>query len=122
MSLKTLCLVVYIVLFFIGGCVHLVHVVEDGWLPYNYVPQWINFYWTSLLFLDFAAVWLLLLHRNFGLILALLIMLSDVAVNTHAHGLNGGPIYWGYIVQTMFLGFIFGTIGFLWEGSDLEAA
>ena len=52
--------------------------------------------------------------------LALLIMISDVAINTHAHNLEGGDIYWGYIIQTMFLGFIVGTIGLLWQSSSEE--
>lgn len=121
MSLKTICIAVYVVLFAIGGCVHLVHIIEDGWLPYSFAPEWMNVYWTSLVFFDFAAIGLLLKYRNLGLILSLLIMISDVAVNTHAHNIEGGGIYWGYIAQTMFLGFILGTIGFLWTSNNGES-
>ncbi len=115
MSPKSLSISIYVTLLAIGGTIHLVDILKSGWLPYNYVPLWMNGYWTSLLFFDYAAVLLLIRHRNAGLIAALIIMLSNVAINTHAHNLLGGDIYWGYIAQTLFLGFIFGSIAWLWE-------
>ena len=115
MSAKSFSISVYLILLTIGGTVHLVDIFQNGWLPDTYFPLWMNWYWTSLLFFDYAAVFLLLRWRNAGLIAALTIMLSNVAVNTHAHNLVGGDIYWGYIAQTLFLGFILGSISWLWE-------
>ena len=116
MTLGRACLLVYILLFAFGGSVHLFHILQGGWLPYTYVPDWINAYWTSLALFDFVAIILLLRWRRAGLVASLLIMVSDVAVNTYAHNLTGGNIYWGYVGQVMFLGFIIGTFGFLWRG------
>ena len=115
MQLKAVCIAVYVILFAIGGSVHLSHIIEDGWLPYTYAPDWINSYWTSLVFFDFIAIGLLLKYRNIGLVFSLLVMISDVGVNTYAHSIHGGDVYWGYIAQVVFLGFILGTAGFLWR-------
>ena len=120
MSAKFVSLSIYVILLTIGGTVHLADILRGGWLPYDYVPLWMNWYWTSLLFFDYAAALFLIRNRNVGLIAALIIMLSNVAVNTHAHNLLGGDIYWGYIAQTLFLGFIFGSIAWLWEHPVLK--
>ena len=57
------------------------------------------------------AAWLLL-----GLVLALAIMVSDVAVNSYAlHGLDLPFAVWALQLQTLFFGFLLGAAGFLWE-------
>src|SRR5712691_717010 len=44
-----------------------------GFLPYHYVPQAINVFWTSLTLLDLLAVCMLWIRPRAGLALALLI-------------------------------------------------
>src|SRR5262249_33302293 len=52
---------------------------EGGFLPYRHDPLPFNVYWTSLAFLDALAVVLLWTWPRAGLVLAVLIMVSDVA-------------------------------------------
>ena len=68
----------------VACAVHLLDLWRHGWLPYRFAPLPLNAYWTSLTLLDaLAAVMLLCLPRA-GLMLALLIIVSDVAINLFA--------------------------------------
>ncbi len=101
------CVTIAIVLFSAGGLIHAVDVVRDGWLPYDFAPYWVNVYWTSLLPLDFLAALLLWSRSRWAILLALSIMISDVWINTWMHSYFGNlNIFWGYIVQVLFLGFL----------------
>ena len=103
----TTCTWIAIALFTAGGLIHAVDVWRDGWLPYNFAPFWVNAYWTSLLPLDLLAAFLLWRRSKWAIILALLIMISDVWINTWMHSYFGDRhIFWGYIVQVLFLGFL----------------
>ncbi|MEM9053862.1 MAG: hypothetical protein AAGB16_00935 [Pseudomonadota bacterium] len=109
------CLWVSVVLFLLGAAIHAFDIAVGGWLPYTYVPDWINAYWTALLPLDLAAAIMMWRRMKLGIILALLIMISDVWINTLAHAiLGGGSIFWGYIIQVMFLGFLLAFVGPYW--------
>lgn len=102
--------------FAIGTTTHVLVVLDRGWLVNASAPTWMNVYWTALTLLDPLAAVLLLRSRRAGLVLALAIMLSDVAINTyasHLFGFNGVP--WAVQLQTVFLGFLLGAAGFLWE-------
>jgi len=95
LTILTICLV-------IGGAVHV-------------APLPVNVYWTSLAALDLLAAFLLWRRRRFGLTLTVAIMLSDVAVNSYVtYGLNLAASFAPLQLQTLFLGFVFGSIGFLW--------
>lgn len=63
---------------------HIIQVWQGGWLPYRFAPLPLNIYWTSLTLLDPLAAVLLLWRPLAGLLLALLIIASDVAVNFFA--------------------------------------
>jgi hypothetical protein len=88
-----------------------------GWLPYTYAPLAVNAYWTSLTVLDVLAVVLLYAWPRAGLTLALLIMLSDVAINSYVcYVLNGGQFADVSLqLQTLFLGFLLGSVPFAWR-------
>jgi len=113
--ISKICIFIYVALFDIGRGIHLLDIVQSGWMPYNYAPDWMNLYWTSLVFFDFAVIGFLLFYRKVGLIISLLIMLSDVWINAIAINIFNLNVHWGVVVQTVFLGFIIGSIGFLWE-------
>jgi peptidoglycan/LPS O-acetylase OafA/YrhL len=113
---------VSVVGFVIGTSTHLLQLVNRGWVVFAAAPTWMNVYWTSLTFLDPLAAMLLLRARRAGLILAVAIMLSDVAVNSHAlYGLNLPFAIWALQLQTLFCGFLLGAIGFLWGANDESA-
>lgn len=76
----------------------------------------LNLFWTALILLDAAVVILLLLgHRRSGLVLALAIMVLDMAANSYVlFGLNIPFFAVPIQLQTAFLGFVLGSIAFLW--------
>lgn len=68
--------------FLYGTKNHLVDIQQDGFLGYTYVPWPINLYWTLLTFADPLTVFLLLSFPLWGLKLAVLIMASDILINS----------------------------------------
>jgi hypothetical protein len=60
-----------------------------GWLPYRFAPFSINAFWTALTLLDLAVAFFLLWHPPLGMLLALLIMTSDVTAVFYATRLLG---------------------------------
>ena len=64
---------------------HSSDLLRGGLFPYTQwnplVPEWLNFYWTSLTIVDLAAVLLLLLNIEFGTLAYLAIIVSDVLIN-----------------------------------------
>ena len=72
----------YIIGFTVGVTTHAIDLINGGFLPYNNVPLWKNIYWTSLTVLDLAVIIILLIKTKWGLILANLIMITDVMITT----------------------------------------
>jgi len=97
-------LILFAVCFF-GACgVHVFDLWRHGWLPYRFAPLALNAYWTALTFFDALAAMLLLWQPRIGLALALLIIISDVALNLFARfnlGLHLRPL--SLLLQTLFL-------------------
>ena len=103
-------LAVYILAFLAATYNHLVPFLEGGFFVYldrnPLVPFWLDLYWTALLFLDFSAVVLLVLHIPAGLIAYFIIIASDVAVNFSfviAHSGVGGVLNFFQLCQLAFL-------------------
>ncbi|HAS6997073.1 TPA: hypothetical protein I7280_19690 [Vibrio parahaemolyticus] len=100
----------------IGGVVHLYDNIVDGFLPYDFAPRWLNIYWSALGLLDLLAVYLLVKHRRVGLVLMLLILMTNVIFSSHAHYTleildNNVALQ----MKTMFLGFSLGVSIWLWN-------
>ena len=67
-----------------------------------------------MLIVDLAVVlFLLSKNRHIGAILALIVMLADVSINTYAVVVMTDILIWKIVLQAIFLGFILGSIGFL---------
>lgn len=109
-------LAVYIVCFAIGTVSHSLDFVALGPRPYEGVPIALEAFWSSLVMLDLAVVTLLLVgQRRWGLALAAIIMVCDVAANSYAAfvlGIAGFAV--ALPLQSALLGFVLGSIGFLW--------
>jgi len=98
---------------------HIVDILSDGWLGYDFVPLPINLYWTLLTFFDPLAIFLLLSFPFAGIILSGLIMALDIAINT------GVTVYFYYQtgilslerlpLQIAFGIFVFATAPFAWR-------
>ncbi len=115
-------LIVYLLCFGYGAFTHGYDFWRWGWWPYEFGPPFANLFWNLLLFLDAGVVALLVVGwRRAGLILALLVMIADVSINSYAvFGLGIGGLGFALIVQTALLGFILGSISFLWPRSHVE--
>lgn len=104
---------------FIGGATHIFDNLYYGFLPYKFVPQRINIYWTALAVVDIVAVYLLVKYRNAGLVLTLAIMFSDVIINSIAfYSLNVISDSYALQLQTLFLGFCIGSSIWLWQSKN----
>ncbi len=100
----------------IGGAVHLYDNIVDGFLPYDFAPRWLNIYWSALGLLDLLAVYLLAKHRRVGLVLMLLILMTNVIFSSHAHyTLEVLDNNVALQMKTLFLGFSLGVSIWLWN-------
>ena len=102
-----------------GGAVHLYDIASGGIFPYRFAPLPVNVYWTSLAALDLVAAFLLWRQMGLGLMLTVAIMLSDVAVNSYVtYVLKLAASFAPLQLQTLFLGFVLGCVGFLWPRDE----
>ncbi|ELA8175789.1 hypothetical protein KIP00_09050 [Vibrio sp. B513a] len=100
----------------VGGVVHLYDNIVGGFLPYDFAPRWLNMYWSALGLLDLLAAYLLVKHRRSGLVVMLLILITNVIFSSHAHYTleildNNVALQ----MKTLFLGFSFGVSIWLWN-------
>jgi hypothetical protein len=113
---KNVVLAIYILCFAGATLNHSLDFLRGGWLPYRSGPIRLRFFWTVLVILDPVVIGLLLFNRlRSGLLLALAVMLSDVAANSYAafmlrFGGFSPDLQW----QILFLGFVLGSSPFLW--------
>lgn len=114
--LRRLCLAVYMLCFGIGVVTHSLDFIHGGLRPYSWGPLPFEIFWSALILLDAAVIVLLARGRlKWGLGLALMIMVSDVAVNFTALTVLEMPEFAVSLsLQALFLGFVLGSIGFLW--------
>lgn len=112
---------VYILCFAIGTVGHTLDFLALGPRLYSWGPPLLEAFWSSLVVLDFAVVALLLAAKlRAGLALAAIIMLCDVAANSYALfvlGIDGFAV--ALPLQAAFLGFVLGSIGFLWPSTEV---
>ena len=107
---------IWTICFLVGASTHAVDIGYYGWLPYTFMPLPFNIYWTLLLPLDLLAATLLWIWRKAAIVLAILIMVSDVAVNCYAAFwvMDDWPIA-PLVIQTAFLLFVLATAPRLWR-------
>jgi hypothetical protein len=113
---------VFFILAFSGGCYnHATDILRGGLFPYSKwygAPEIFNWYWTSLILLDFFAVAAVCLHVRLGYVVALCIMLTDVPINFHANAMYWMlPVYKNsaLMMQTAFLVFLLLTARRIWR-------
>lgn len=111
-----LVLLIYVAAFTVGTTTHLNSLLHGWWLPHHSL---LNAYWTSLVVLDPLTIVLLLRTPRLGVLAAVLIMFTDVGINSAASYLYldaGGGYAVGYFVQlqSAFLGFLLGSAPFVW--------
>jgi hypothetical protein len=114
---RKIALAVYMLCFTVAAAFHAIDVIRRGLLPYDFAPALLNWFWTLLTLADPAVVLLLLTgRRRTGLALAFVLMLLDVSANSYALlGLGYPEFAVSLMLQSAFLGFVLGSIGFLWR-------
>ena len=95
--------------FLVGACTHILGIVQHGFLAHQ-APILFNLYWDSLTLLDPSTVLLLWTRVKFGVGLAVLIMVTDIGINSYAY-ISGylGELIDGMIPLPLFLQSLFGT-------------
>ncbi len=108
---------VWIGAFLIGAVNHARDVLSGGWLPYDFAPLALNWFWSLLLPLDLAAAALLALRYRAGVVLGLAIIVVDVGVNTwFAYETDWMDLFKALQWQSLFLGFALASAPLLWRG------
>lgn len=104
---------IYSIGFFIGTYTHVQGILSQGFLGLN-GPLFFRVYWDSLTFLDPLAAVLVWVKPKWGIGLAILIMFTDIVINSYAYitGISMDPIP-GMIPTFLFLQGLFGTYVFI---------
>ncbi|WP_419827718.1 hypothetical protein [Sphingomonas sp.] len=103
--------------FAVGCCNHVRDYLVAGPRPYRWAPWPLEAFWSALAPLDGAVVLLLATgRRRAGLGLALAVMVADVGANVTASiGLGIALVGGALLAQTGLLGFLAGSVPFLWR-------
>lgn len=106
----------YIACFSVGVINHARDFLTNGWRPYSFAPPALEAFWTSLLVLDILVVVLIVANwRRSGLSLAAGVMVADVSANAFASFVLEMPDFAVALpLQATFLGFVLGSLPFLW--------
>lgn len=114
-SLRNWALVAWVAAFLGAAANHGHDFLVCGWRPYASEPRLLEAFWTSLVLVDPVVVVLLLLRRRSGLLAGLAVMVADVAVNaTVAFTRAGYATSPDLLMQVGFLGFVLGSLPWLW--------
>lgn len=106
-------LVIYSFGFFIGTYTHLQTIFTHGFLGQN-APLFLRIYWDSLTLFDPIAAVLVWVKPKWGIGLAVLIMVSDILINSFAYtsGVFMEPVP-GMVPTDLFLQSLFGAFIFI---------
>jgi hypothetical protein len=102
-------LIVWIGGFLVGTTTHVLDLVGGGLDTYAGFPAALRWYWVSLTLLDPLTVVLLALRRRAGIVLALAVILSDIAVNWSVTATIGGMQLIFVLNQTAFAAILLAT-------------
>ena len=84
------------------------------------MPEVYNWYWTALLPLDLAAAFLIWWRRRWGVVLGVVIMISNVMINGYSLLITDYRqifMYNAFTQQSIFLLFVLLTAPLLWRTS-----
>ncbi|HEY1106103.1 MAG TPA: hypothetical protein VGE78_08130 [Agromyces sp.] len=113
-ALRIVILVVWIAGFVVGTTTHVMDLVAGGVDAYAGFPPGVRVFWMSLTLLDPITVVLLALRRRAGIVLALVVILADIAVNWTVFASIGIPLF-GVVNQTLFAIVLVSTAPVLWR-------
>ena len=99
--------IIWTIGFLIGAVNHILDIVYNFWLPYEFRPLPWNIYWTSLAFLDPLAALLIWVRERLGLMLGMAIMVSNVLVNGYTLLIGYDELLFPFMMQSAFTAFVF---------------
>jgi hypothetical protein len=110
---------IYIACFGIGVVSHAADFLSRGWRPYAFGPPALEAFWTSLVVLDALVIVLIIAGwRRCALLLAAVVMVTNVSANAFASFALRIPGFdLALILQAAFLGFVLGSLPFLWPNT-----
>lgn len=108
-------LVVWIAGFLVGTASHVLDLIAGGADTYGGFPPALRAFWLSLTVLDPLTVLLLLLRKRASIVLGLVVILADIAVNWTVYFTIGGNPLFGVVNQTVFAIFLLATAPALWR-------
>ena len=112
---RTAILVVWIAGFLIGTTTHILDLVAGGFGTYAGFPSALRLFWVSLTVLDPLTAALLILRHRAGIVLALTVIVTDIAVNWTVFVTHGGHSLFGVGSQTLFAAILLTTASTLWR-------
>lgn len=116
--LHVVVLAVWILGFLIGAASHIADLIAGGTAVYEQFHAGLRLFWISLTLLDPLTAALLALRRRAGIVLALVVILTDIAVNwTVYFTVSGSPLS-GVVNQTLFAAILLVTAPMLWRRSS----
>lgn len=101
--------------FLIGTGTHIADLIVGGTGAYEGFPPGARLFWTALTVLDPTVVVLLLLRMRAGIVIGVMVILADIAVNWTVFALVGGLSLFGVVSQSLLAIFIVSTMGILWS-------
>ncbi len=108
-------LAVWIAGFLVGTVSHIADLAAGGLDTYARFPAALRVFWAGLTVLDPLVIAILAMRRRAGIVLALAVILADIAVNwTVLLTISGNPLY-GAIDQTVFAAILAVTTPILWR-------
>jgi hypothetical protein len=105
----------WIVGFLIGTTTHVADLVLGGTDVYAGFPLALRIFWVALTVVDPLVVVLLAFGRRAGVVLAIAVILVDIAVNWTVFATIGGLGVFGVVNQTLFAALLVGTAPWLWR-------
>ncbi|MDF0515542.1 hypothetical protein PX701_18090 [Agromyces sp. H3Y2-19a] len=113
-TLRIVILIAWIAGFLIGTTTHVTDLVLGGADTYAEFPLGTRVFWMSLTVLDPITAVLLARRRRAGIVLALVVILVDIAVNWTVFATIGIPLF-GVVNQTLFAILLISTAPMLWR-------
>lgn len=107
--------VVWIAGFLIGTASHVLDLIAGGADTYGAFPPALRAFWLSLTVLDPLTALLILLRKRAGIILGIVVILADIAVNWTVFFTIGGNPLLGVMNQTLFAVVLLATAPALWR-------
>ncbi|WP_051208247.1 hypothetical protein [Propionicicella superfundia] len=95
--------------FLVGTVSHVLDLAAAGTEVYAGFPAGLRVFWISLTVLDLLVVGLLAFRRVAGVVLAVVVILADIAVNWIVFATIGGNPLYGVVNQTVFAVFLLVT-------------